>query len=143
LASHGIAKMPGLDDLLDVLTRDRISYALATNSDEPYARECLGLGGVTERFPLVVTRDQVANGKPEPDLFLEAARRLGADPARCLILEDSEAGLLAARKAGGLPLLVPTRPDAPASLTSLALAVFPSLTSIALAIERTPATVHH
>jgi beta-phosphoglucomutase-like phosphatase (HAD superfamily) len=143
LALHGIAKMTGLDKLLEVLKRDRIPYALATNSDGPYARECLHLGGVTECFPLVVTRDQVATGKPAPDLFLEAARRLGASPARCLILEDSEAGLLAARKAECLPVLVGSGSAVPARLTSLALAVFPSLASVAHAIEGTASTIRH
>jgi beta-phosphoglucomutase len=142
-ASHGIAKMPGLDALLDVLAHHRIPYALATNSDAPYARECLYLARAAERFPLVVTRDQVARGKPAPDLFVEAAARLRTLPARCLILEDSETGLLAARESGGLPILVTPGQDLPAGLTSLALAVFPSLNAVAAVIETTSVTVQH
>lgn len=142
-ATHGVAKMPGLDELLDVLARRRIPYALATNSDGPYASECLRLARATERFPLVITRDQVAHGKPAPDLFLEAAARLGTSADQCLILEDSETGLLAARQAGGLPLLVTRGPNVPARLRSLALAVFPSLDSVAAAIEMTAVTVRH
>ena len=113
-ATYGIAKMPGLDELLDLLARRRIPYALATNSDGPYAGECLRLARAIERFPLLITRDQVAHGKPAPDLFLEAAERLRTSPAHCLILEDSETGLLAARKDGGPALLVTRAPDVPA-----------------------------
>jgi len=141
VAAHGIGKMPGLDGLLDILVRERIPYALATNSDGPYARECLRVSGVSQRFPMVVTRDQVAKGKPAPDLVLEAAKRLDAPPGRCLVLEDSETGLLAARSAGALPVLVLSEPAAPAHLKNLALEAFPSLIFVAAAIERSPSDV--
>lgn len=133
--SNGVKKMPGLDELLEVLERRRIPYALATNSEGIYARQCLRLAGAEAQFPLMVSRDQVAKGKPEPDLFLAAARLLGAAPASCLVLEDSETGLLAARKAQALPILVQSRPS-PQSLQSLALAIFASLRDIARAIEK-------
>lgn len=137
VAAHGIAKMAGLDQLLDVLAEGGIPYALATNSDGPYARECLQLSATAGRFPLVVTRDQVSRGKPAPDLFIETARRLETSPERCIILEDSETGLLAARAARALPLLVSSRPEVTERLRSLALAVFPSLASVASAIRET------
>jgi beta-phosphoglucomutase-like phosphatase (HAD superfamily) len=73
----------------------------------------------------MVTRDQVALGKPEPDVFLEAARRLNVDPAACLVLEDSETGLMAARAAGTQPILIQRREDLRARLEPLAkLALF-------------------
>lgn len=128
--AHGIAPMPGLDELLAALDRKQVPYALATNSDGPYAKECLRLGGLAGRFGCVVTRDQVASGKPEPDLFLEAARRIGVLAEECLVLEDSSTGLLAARRAGAIPVLVLARP-APEASTSLAAAVFQSLAEVA------------
>lgn len=141
IAAHGIAKMTGLDPLLDVLQERGIPYALATNSDGPYAKECLQLSATLGRFPVMVTRDQVQQGKPAPDLFLEAARRLQTPPGRCIILEDSETGLLAAGKAGALPVLVSNRPLAAERLRALALAVFPSLASVAVAIRQTTSDV--
>jgi beta-phosphoglucomutase-like phosphatase (HAD superfamily) len=60
----------------------------------------------------MVTRDEVPQGKPAPDLFLEAARRLGVPPADCLGLEDSAVGLQACRRAGMIPILIPSRADA-------------------------------
>jgi beta-phosphoglucomutase len=109
LESRGMARMPGLDRLLATLRRRGIPYALATNSDQPYALECLRLAGLEAAFPAVVTRDQVACGKPAPDLFLEAARRLDTPPEWCLALEDSETGLAAARAAGTIAVLVQRR----------------------------------
>jgi len=103
---HGIPRMPGIEALLAHFRERSIPYALATNSEGHYAGLCLKHGGLGEAFPVRVTRDQVALGKPEPDVFLEAAHRLGVDPADCLVLEDSETGLLAARAAGTVPILI-------------------------------------
>ena len=126
----GIAPMPGLEELLEILDSLRIPYALATNSERNYAAQCLGLARLELRFPLAVTRDQVAAGKPAPDLFLEAARRLGRPPDQCLVLEDSATGLLAACRAGTIPALVLARP-APQELKALAAASFRSLREVA------------
>lgn len=134
LNSHGVVCMPGLEKLLDSLAWRHIPYALATNSDAPYAKICLERAGIDDRFPIRVSRDQVQHGKPEPDLFLEAARRLSVDPGRCLVLEDSPTGLEAARRAGTMPVLVQARPVEAATLT-LAVAHFHSLEQIADAIE--------
>lgn len=130
VAAHGIAAMPGVDELLALLDHKRIPYALATNSDGAYALECLRLGGLDSRFCRVVTRDQVAAGKPAPDLFLEAARRMGVSAAQCVVLEDSATGLLAARRAGALPVLVLARP-APEHAQALAALIFRSLREVA------------
>lgn len=106
LHRRGVGKMPGLDRLLDTLRARSIPFAVATNSDEPYASMCLRAAGVLSDFAVVVTRDQVASGKPAPDLFLEAARRLGVDARDCLALEDSSTGLSACIRAGMIPIWV-------------------------------------
>ena len=130
VASHGIATLPGVENLLSLLDRKGVPYALATNSDGSFATECLRLAGLEGRFPQGVTRDQVAAGKPEPDLFLESARRLGVSAAQCLVLEDSATGLLAARRAGATPVLVLNRP-APDDLAALAYLSFRTLDELA------------
>ncbi len=107
LQSRGVEKMPGLDRLLGILQTRGIPYAVATNSDEPYASLCLRAAGVVSDFAVVVTRDQVARGKPEPDLFLEAAHRLGVAAPDCVALEDSPTGLSACIRAGMIPVWVP------------------------------------
>ncbi len=131
---HGIAPMPGVEDLLAALDYQGIPYALATNSDSSYAAQCLRLARLESRFPLAVTRDQVAAGKPAPDLFLEAARRLGFAAVQCLVLEDSATGLLAARRAGAVPALVLARP-APEDAKALAALSFRSLREVAERIQ--------
>ncbi len=67
-------------------------------------------------FAQVVTGEEVAKGKPAPDIYIEAARRLGISPARCLALEDSDAGILSASSAGMIAVMVPDlKPPSPAA----------------------------
>ena len=127
IETHGIPRMPGVEALLASFREASIPFALATNSDGHYARLCLERGGLSEAFPVMVTRDQVALGKPEPDVFLEAARRLDVDPTNCLVLEDSETGLLAARAAGTQPILIQRRVELRTRLAPLAQIAFVSL----------------
>lgn len=133
--AQGIPRMPGAETLLDLLRRRDIPYALATNSDGPYARRCLERGGLSEAIPVLVTRDQVPQGKPEPDLFLEAARRLNVDPADCVVLEDSETGLLAARAAGTCPILIQRRAVSRTRLKPLARLSLPSLYALVTLLD--------
>ena len=81
--------------------------AVATSSSAKQAAETLEAGGLADRFAHLVTSDQVALGKPAPDLYLEAARRLDMPPAACIALEDSEAGVQSAHTAGMTVLMVP------------------------------------
>jgi beta-phosphoglucomutase len=131
LESHGVALMPGLRELLALFRRSGLPFALATNSDAPYAEECLRRAAVAPEFAVVVTRDQVARGKPAPDLFLEAARRLDTPPAACLVLEDSATGLQAARAAGTIPILIQNREALRRKLANRARLAFASLHDLA------------
>jgi HAD superfamily hydrolase (TIGR01509 family) len=79
------------------------------------ALEATGLTGV---FRVVVSSDEVDRGKPEPDVYLEAARRLGVDPRRCLVVEDSLNGVKAAKAAGMTCVLIPNRTIPPAPGTA-------------------------
>ncbi len=101
---------PVMSGVPEVLERVRgAGYRLAlASSAEPEAVaatvEVLRLGPLLEA---VVSGDQVARGKPAPDIFLEAARRLGVAPERCLVVEDTRNGLLAAKAAGMRCVVVP------------------------------------
>jgi len=107
VARDGIRSKAGLAELLSLLDDRQIPRAVATSSHSLSAAMKLRHAGLTERFSIIVTGDQVANGKPAPDLFLEAARRLNVEPAQCVALEDSEAGVLAASRAGMIPVMIP------------------------------------
>jgi HAD superfamily hydrolase (TIGR01509 family) len=83
--------------------------AVASGGDAPTVHRTLRTIGVSDLFSIVVTADEVAHGKPAPDLFLLAAERMGVAPADCLVFEDSLLGISAANSAGMGAVLV-TRP---------------------------------
>ena len=98
---------PGVMELLDQLDSAGIAHVVATSSARGKALGHLQRAGIVQRFRAIVTRDDVARGKPHPDLFLEAARALGTPPGRCLALEDSYNGVRAAHAAGMPVIMVP------------------------------------
>jgi HAD superfamily hydrolase (TIGR01509 family) len=93
--------LPGARELLARLTEAGVPWAIATSGLIEAARPTLELLGVGPEVP-VVTRDQVAHAKPDPDLFLAAAARLGADVTDAVVVGDSVWDLLAARRARAL-----------------------------------------
>ena len=78
--------------------------AVATAAPPENVPHTLAETGLGDRLRVVVRADEVRHGKPAPDVFLEAARRLGIEPAACAVFEDSELGLEAARRAGMEPV---------------------------------------
>ena len=87
----------------------RWPLAVASSSNRPIIDLVLALGGLDRFFSATVSSEEVARGKPAPDVYLEAATRLGADPGRCAAVEDSHNGLLAAWAAGMRVLAIPNR----------------------------------
>ena len=106
--AHGINTRPGFTELLAFIIELKIPYCLATNSSAGNAYECLKLAGLADVFATVISRDDVPCGKPEPDIFLKAASVLQVPIGRCLVLEDSHAGIVAASRAGAFSVLVPS-----------------------------------
>jgi HAD superfamily hydrolase (TIGR01549 family) len=96
-----IRPLPGARELLRTLSAMKVPWAIATSGSEKTARPTLAMLGIPEGTP-VVTRDQVAYAKPNPDLFLAAADRLGAPSRDCFVIGDSVWDMLAARRAGAL-----------------------------------------
>ena len=106
-SSHGIKRKPGLEELMSYLSDTGLPTAIATSTYREQAEFSLNAAGVTSDFGHMVTGDQVEHGKPAPDIFLEAARRLGVDPQQCIALEDSENGIRAAHAANMIAIMVP------------------------------------
>lgn len=97
----------GAVELLQALSGDGMKLAVATSATRRSADRALERSGLVTYFPVVVTRDDVARGKPHPDLFMLAAERLGVHPEDCLAVEDSLHGIRAAHAAGMMPVMVP------------------------------------
>lgn len=96
--ANELTPMPGV---LDLLARLRPAYCLATSSSPERLELSLSVTGLAPFFQgRRVTASEVEKGKPAPDLFLHAARRMGAEPSRCIVIEDSEMGIRAALAAG-------------------------------------------
>jgi HAD superfamily hydrolase (TIGR01509 family) len=96
-----VRPLPGAHELLEHLTRSAVPWAIATSGWLESARPALEMLGVGGDVP-VITRDQVRHAKPDPDLFLAAARRLGAPIETSAVVGDSVWDLLAARRARAL-----------------------------------------
>ncbi|HUC17319.1 MAG TPA: HAD family phosphatase [Acetobacteraceae bacterium] len=107
LMAEGIRLKPGVTELLDFLEACALPVAIATSASRRAATLHLMRSGLGSRITKVVTRDDVTRGKPHPDVYLEAAHRVGAAPERCLAVEDSFNGIRAAHAAGMMPVMVP------------------------------------
>jgi HAD superfamily hydrolase (TIGR01509 family) len=92
--------LPGVRELLDAAYERGLRVGLGTGNIMATLERRLGQHGVFDRFDAIVTRPEVANGKPAPDIYLEVARRLETQPEACLVLEDSAIGCQAALAAG-------------------------------------------
>jgi len=105
--------MPGVLDFVADCRRRELKLAVASSADEIKVRANLhAIGLPPSAFDAVVDGGQVARKKPAPDIFLEAARRLGLPPGRCLVIEDAVAGVAAAKAAGSPCLGLTTTFDA-------------------------------
>jgi len=108
---------PVIDGAVDAARRIAARYptGVASSAHRAVIDAALRATGLEDSFAVVVSSDEVAHGKPAPDVYLEAARRLGVEPAACLVVEDSLNGVRAARAAGMIVVLVPNAAVPPAS----------------------------
>ena len=100
-------------ELLELARRTRCKTALATMSHCEQATLVLDTLQLKEQFDFVATRDDVSNGKPDPEIYQLVAAELGSDPSECLVIEDSPAGVKAAHAAGMSCIGVPSDSDHP------------------------------
>jgi HAD superfamily hydrolase (TIGR01509 family) len=98
---------PGLFVLLDRLRDAELPLAVATSSQRAYAEELLQSHGLRSRFEFILASEDVAQGKPDPEIYLAAVGRLGVAPASVLVLEDSPPGIIAAKAAGTFAVGIP------------------------------------
>jgi HAD superfamily hydrolase (TIGR01509 family) len=114
-----------------LLDRLRLPRAIATSSSRTTVERHLSAHALVDRFDAIVGHGDYATGKPAPDPFLRAAERLGADPARCLALEDSHNGVRSAAAAGMMTIMVPDLLEPTEEMRTLCLLVARDLHEVA------------
>jgi len=99
IAEHGAYFLPGMKRFLHALSK-RYALGAASNSYTGLVMRMLEKGGVDSLFTCILTRENVKNPKPAPDIYLSCAARLGVEPDQCCVVEDSPVGIKAAKAAG-------------------------------------------
>ena len=125
--SNGVRVMPGVTELLDYLRQHGLKSAIATSTIKEQAEWKLKKSGLLGAIDDVITGDRAANGKPAPDIFLIAAEQIGINPGECVVIEDAHAGIVGAKAAGMLPIMVPSIAGSTKASEELAYAVVPNL----------------
>lgn len=110
LAGAHTEVFPEMRKFVELLHADGYPMAVASGSSRAAIRAVLAATGLDALLPLYVSAEEVPHGKPQPDVFLEAARRLGSAPDECTVLEDAAPGVEAARRAGMRCAAVPYLP---------------------------------
>ncbi|WP_213288011.1 HAD family phosphatase [Bradyrhizobium sp. sGM-13] len=131
----GLPLKSGAIELLDALRAAECPMAIVTSSSLRTANAHLKLAGIRHRFETLLTRDDVARGKPNPDLYLLAASRFGLKPEACVAVEDSNHGVTAAHAAGAITIMVPDMVTPTEESRARCAAVVPDLNAV-LAILR-------
>jgi HAD superfamily hydrolase (TIGR01509 family) len=107
LEAGELRPMPGVRRSLDRLAAAGLPLAVASSGTRAYVEHALDRLRLRHAFAAVVSGEEVANGKPDPEIYLQAAERLGAEPAACMAVEDAPHGIAAARAAGMRVVAVP------------------------------------
>ncbi|MES2921147.1 MAG: HAD family phosphatase [Verrucomicrobiota bacterium] len=134
--------MPGVIPLLEQLTRAETRRAVVSSSSHHWVDGWLEKLEFAHHFETVVCRGDAPQIKPAPDLYLEAAKRLGLQPAECLVIEDSLNGMIAAKAAGMTVWIVPNRVTAGLDFSE-ADRIFPSLVEMAAALEKSSTALQY
>ena len=133
---HDLPLLPGA---VEAVRRAAAAFplALASSSNREVFEEVLRLAGLTDCFRATVSSEEVERGKPAPDVYLEAALRLGVEPERCTAVEDSHAGIRSAKSAGMRVVAIPNASYPPGEeALELADTVVPSLDELTVDVLR-------
>ena len=127
---NGVELKPGIHELLAFLKEHGIKTSIATSSPLDRTKAYLSQVGLVDAFDELVSGHMVEHGKPAPDIYLYAAEKLGLKPEECLVLEDSPSGLLAAYRAGCIPVLIPDQDQPDEETRNRAYAVVGNLVAV-------------
>ena len=132
----GVEMMAGVVEILELFKAGGAKIAVASSSDMNVITRNLERADIRKYFSAVVSGDDVANGKPAPDIFLKAAAEIGLAPEDCYVFEDSYNGIRGAAKAGCAPVMIPDTSPATDEMRELCAGIYPSLIDAAEAIRR-------
>lgn len=134
--SSGFPIKNGLIDLLSFLRGENIPLAVASSSSRSVVEENIHDAKIDHYFQHLVCGDEIENGKPNPEIFLKTAEKLGVDPLLCIVLEDSFSGIRAAYSAKMIPIMVPDIVQPTAEMAEIAHRIFPSLQEVQQYVEK-------
>lgn len=125
--AQGAPEKPGVHEILTALRGRGVKLAVASSSSRAMIEGNLRHAGILELFDAVVSGDEVTRGKPEPDIFLLAADKIGCKPQDCYVFEDGFNGVRAGAAAGCATIMIPDLMQPDDALRALCAGVYPSL----------------
>lgn len=136
IETKGVPVKEGLYDLLEYLKREKISCAVASSTSRKNVLRYCDQSKVTGYFQKIICGDMVEKSKPDPQIYLVAAREIGTAPERCMALEDSPNGCLSAHRAGMATVMVPDQLQPDEKMRAGLFACVPSLRNVIPLLER-------
>ncbi len=107
IKTKGVPIKKGLIELINFLDDSKVKKAVATSTSRKRALDLLNRVQIYNCFDYVLCGDEIKNSKPDPEIFLKVADKFQILPNKCVVLEDSEAGIVAAHQAGMMPIMIP------------------------------------
>jgi HAD superfamily hydrolase (TIGR01509 family) len=107
ILSKGVPLKEGIHELLEYIKEKQLKIALATSTNRNKTELLLNLSNTKKYFDIITCGDEIINGKPDPEIFLKTSQKINCQSINCIVLEDSENGIIAAYKAGMLPIMIP------------------------------------
>ena len=135
MQSHGVPEKPGLHEILEYFRSQGVKMAVASSSHRQPIQRNLEQSGIRSCFEAVVSCEDVSQGKPDPEVFLTAAKRLGLSPADCYVFEDSYNGVRAGHAAGCRTVMIPDLHQPDEEIANYYDACFPDLLAALEAIK--------
>jgi HAD superfamily hydrolase (TIGR01509 family) len=136
IEQNGVPVKQGVRELFAFLKKAGLPMALATSSYRPNYERLFRVTGLEDPFSVVITGDTLEHSKPDPEIFLRAARGLNVPIGECLIIEDSFNGVIAGSAAGALTVMVPDMVQPTPDVRAKAYAVCGSLLDIIPLIKK-------
>lgn len=130
IEKNGLPVKPGVKKLLEWLRGEGWTIGLASSTKRESVLSHLEQAGIGEYFSVVISGDMVEHSKPQPDIYLMACRKLGAEPAQSYAIEDSPNGIRSAHAAGMKPLMVPDMVAPDEEMRELSVGIFKDLTEV-------------